>query len=75
MLDEKQFSREQLYAEIPEVVAGRKPGRARPEERILVHTTGLVSQDIALAHFVFERARKAGRGIGLPAAREGKAGG
>ena len=41
------FSREQLYAEIHELVAGTKPGRERDDERILIHTTGLVSQDVA----------------------------
>ena len=38
------------------------------DERILIHTTGLVSQDIALAHFLYTRALETGRGIWLPAA-------
>jgi alanine dehydrogenase len=62
------FSREQLYAEIHELVSGQKKGRERDDERILIHTTGLVSQDVALAHFVYERARQSGRGLWLPAA-------
>lgn len=62
------FSREQLYCEIQELVAGSKPGRARDDERILIHTTGLVSQDIALAHFIYTRALAEGRGMWLPAA-------
>jgi ornithine cyclodeaminase/alanine dehydrogenase-like protein (mu-crystallin family) len=57
-----------LYAEIHELVSGAKKGRERPGERILIHTTGLVSQDIALAHFVYERAREKGVGISLPTA-------
>jgi len=63
------FRRDQLYAEIHEVVAGQKPGRTRDDERILIHTTGLVSQDVALAHHLFTRAKEERRGIWLPAAR------
>jgi alanine dehydrogenase len=62
------FSREQLYAEIHELVAGTKKGRARDDERILIHTTGLVSQDVALAHFLYRKALADGCGIWLPAA-------
>jgi alanine dehydrogenase len=63
------FSRRQLHAEIHELVAGQKQGRERDDERILVHTTGLVSQDVALAHFVYERALAKGSGLWLPAAQ------
>jgi len=64
------FSREQLYGEIHELVAGQKKGRERDDERILIHTTGLVSQDVALAHFLYRRAVEKGRGVWLPAAGE-----
>jgi ornithine cyclodeaminase/alanine dehydrogenase-like protein (mu-crystallin family) len=57
-----------MYAEIHEVVAGSKPGRTHPQERILIHTTGLVSLDIALAHHLY--VKDVGRGISLPAARQ-----
>jgi len=67
------FSREQLYGEIHELVSGQKKGRERDDERILIHTTGLVSQDVALAHFVYERARHKGLGLRLPAAQEREA--
>jgi alanine dehydrogenase len=62
------FSREQLYAEIQELVVGQKKGRERADERILIHTTGLVSQDIALAHFLYQRALEKGLGMWLPTA-------
>ena len=62
------FSREQLYGEIHELVSGQKKGREHDDERILIHTTGLVSQDVALAYFLYERARQSGRGLWLPAA-------
>jgi ornithine cyclodeaminase len=69
MVEQGLFSRDRLYAEIQEVVAGRKPGRTHPDERILIHTTGLVAHDIALAHHLYMRAKEQGRGIRLPAAR------
>ena len=62
------FSREQLHGEIHELVSGAKKGRERADERILVHTTGLVSQDVALAHFLYQRACEKGVGIWLPRA-------
>ena len=64
------FSRELLHAEIHELVTGRKPGRERDDERILIHTTGLVSQDVALAHFIYTRALDKGCGVWLPAAHQ-----
>jgi alanine dehydrogenase len=70
MVDGGLFARDQLHAEIAEVVAGTRPGREREDERILVHTTGLVSQDVAIAHWLFEAAKASGRGIWLPAARQ-----
>jgi ornithine cyclodeaminase/alanine dehydrogenase-like protein (mu-crystallin family) len=69
MVEKGQIAREQVYAEIQEVVAGSRAGRTSKDERILIHTTGLVAHDIALAHHVFVRAKEQGRGICLPAAR------
>ncbi len=63
------FSRDQLHAEIDELVSGKKKGRERDDERILVHTTGLVSQDVALAYFIYQRAVEEGGGIWLPTAK------
>ena len=63
------FSREQLHAEIHELVSGAKRGRERDDERILIHTCGLVSQDVALAHFLYRNALGKGLGLWLPRAR------
>jgi ornithine cyclodeaminase/alanine dehydrogenase-like protein (mu-crystallin family) len=68
MIELGQFSRDELYAEIHELVSGAKKGRERADERILVHTTGLVSQDVALAHFLYRRALEKGLGMWLPTA-------
>ena len=69
MVESGQFGRERLHAEIEEVVVGAKPGRTSERERILVHTCGLVSQDVALAHHIYAAALQRGKGIWLPAAR------
>ena len=68
MVDSGQFSRDQLHGEICDVISGKVAGRESAAERILVHTTGIVSQDIAIAHFIYEQAKASGRGIRLPAA-------
>jgi ornithine cyclodeaminase len=68
MLDAGQFDRSRLHAEIGEVLAGFKPGRERDDERILVHTTGLASQDVGIAWWIYTKAREAGVGIPLPTA-------
>jgi N-[(2S)-2-amino-2-carboxyethyl]-L-glutamate dehydrogenase len=69
MIDAGQFSRKRVYAEIHEVIAGVKVGRTDNDERILIHTAGLVSQDVAIAHHLFVEAKKKGLGLWLPAAR------
>jgi ornithine cyclodeaminase len=68
MVESGLFSREQLHAEIQELVVGAKKGRQRDDERILIHTTGLVSQDVALAHFLYRNALQKSLGIWLPTA-------
>ena len=66
MVESSLFSRDWLHAEIHELVAGTKKGRERGDERILIHTTGLVSKDVALAHFLYAKALEKGVGIWLP---------
>ena len=68
MIDAGEFSRAQLHADIGEVVAGQKPGRERDDERILLHTTGMVSHDIAIAWRIYQKARELGLGVPLPTA-------
>src|SRR5262245_66383081 len=68
MIESGQFSRAQLHGEIHDLVSGKKKGRERDDERILIHTTGLASQDIALAHFLSGNALDKGLGAWLPRA-------
>jgi ornithine cyclodeaminase/alanine dehydrogenase-like protein (mu-crystallin family) len=60
------FDRHRLYGELPEIVVGAKPGRTSPDERILVRTEGLVTQDIAVSHGLYQEACKRGLGLRLP---------
>jgi len=50
------LTRESLYAELGQIVAGHRPGRERPEERILFWHRGLSTTDIAVAHLILSRA-------------------
>jgi ornithine cyclodeaminase/alanine dehydrogenase-like protein (mu-crystallin family) len=54
--------RENVYAELSEIVAGRKPGRERDDETIIFDSTGMALQDLATAAIVYDRALAAGRG-------------
>jgi ornithine cyclodeaminase/alanine dehydrogenase len=66
MLKENYLSEKDVYAELPELLAGKKPGRESDRERIFVRAIGLVNQDIALAHWIYRRAVERGIGTRLP---------
>lgn len=53
---------EHVYGEIGEIVAGHKPGRESPTERILFWHKGFAISDIMLGHLAYQKAR--GKGIG-----------
>ncbi len=52
----------ELYAQLGEIVCGKKPGRQNDQERILDHNYGMAIHDVALAQELLARAE--GRGIG-----------
>ena len=56
------LSREDLHAELGEVVGGSKPGRTDPDERIMLNPMGMAIEDVACAAAVYRRALE--RGIG-----------
>jgi ornithine cyclodeaminase/alanine dehydrogenase-like protein (mu-crystallin family) len=66
MLKEQFLSEKDLYAELPEILAGKKPGRQSDRERIFVRAIGLVNQDIAMADWIYHRALDLGVGTRLP---------
>lgn len=51
-----------IHAELGEVVAGRRPGRQRPDETFVFDSTGTAIQDVAAAALVYERIRAEGGG-------------
>ena len=54
-----------MYAELAELVSGKKLGRENPEERIMCMNLGLAIEDMATAILVYEKAKKAGVGTKL----------
>ena len=56
------MTREQVHAELADVVVGRRPGRTRREEITIFDSSGTALQDVAAAVVVYERARATGRG-------------
>jgi len=66
MLKENFLSEKDLYAELPELLSGKKPARESDRERIFIRAIGLVNQDIALAHHIYRRALENGAGTRLP---------
>jgi len=56
-IDRGLITREDIYAELGEIVAGLKPGRTRPDQITVFDSTGLAIQDIASAHVVWAKAR------------------
>ena len=66
MLKENFLSEKDLYAELPELLSGKKPARESERERIFIRAIGLVNQDIALANYVYLSALERGVGTVLP---------
>ena len=66
MLKDGFLTKNDLYAELPDLIAGRKPGRESDQERIFMRAIGLVNQDIAIADWVYRRALEVGAGTALP---------
>lgn len=51
-----------VYSTIGDIVAGKKPARQNPQERIIAIPIGMAICDIALGHAVLGKARAAGAG-------------
>lgn len=64
-VDTGRLSEQTLHAQIGEIVSGQRPGRERPDERILFWHRGLSILDVALAHLILTRAEAAGAGTML----------
>jgi len=53
------------YADLGEIVTGKKPGRQHPEERTLAMNLGLALDDMAVAPEIYRRAKELGLGTWL----------
>lgn len=62
---EGRFSREQLHAELGEIVSGKKAGRENEEEIILLNPMGMAIEDIACAEEIYRKALAQGAGTRL----------
>ena len=58
-----EMRREDVHAELADVVSGRRPGRQRDDEIIVFDSTGTALQDVAAARLVYERAVATGVGL------------
>jgi len=52
-----------VHAEIGEVLLGKRPGRESDKEVTVCDLTGIAIQDVAIAQFVYEKAKRAGKGF------------
>ncbi len=57
--------REDVHAELGEVVAGKKRGRESDAEIIVFDSTGMALQDVAAAAILYEKANRQGAGMRL----------
>ena len=56
----------EVYAELSEILSGKKRGRENLEERIMSMNLGLAIEDMATAKLIYEKAKKTGAGTELP---------
>jgi len=57
--------RADVHAELGEIVAAKKAGRASDEEIVVFDSTGMALQDVAVAALVYEKAMRQGCGVRL----------
>jgi len=56
----------EVYAELSEIISGKKHGRENSRERIMSMNLGLAIEDMATAKLVYEKAKKTEAGTKLP---------
>jgi len=64
-LDAGVVTQSHVFAELGEIVAGKKPGRQSPEELTIFDSTGMALQDVAAVVLAFEKAEQRGSGARL----------
>lgn len=61
-LSKGMLAREDIHAELGEIVSGKKSGRTSRDEITVFDSTGLAIQDVATAWLVYKKAKKVGMG-------------
>lgn len=64
-VDSGRLTAQSLHAELGQIVTGQRPGRERPEERILFWHRGLAILDIAVGQLILRKAELANAGTML----------
>jgi len=64
-VDSGRLTEQSLHAELGQIVTGQRPGRERPDERILFWHRGLAILDIAVGKLILRKAELAGAGTML----------
>lgn len=64
-IKEGQISESHIYAELGEIILGKKPGRENDKEITLFKSNGLAIQDTATAKLVYDKALAAGIGVNV----------
>jgi len=54
-----------IFAQIGEIIVGKKPGRTSEDEITIFDSTGLGIQDVAVGSVVYENALRSGMGVWL----------
>lgn len=68
-LDQQVMTKDQVHAELGEVVAGIKPGRTSSDEIIVFDSTGMALQDVVTSALVYEKAKQQGAGTTIELSR------
>ena len=59
------MTRPEVYADLGEVVSGKKMGRSSPTDTFIFDSTGSAIQDVAAAAVIYEKAREQGQGLSV----------
>ena len=62
-LEDGSMKEEDVHAELGEVLLGKKPGRESDKEVTVCDLTGIAIQDVAISQFVYEKAKRSGKGF------------
>lgn len=66
--------REDVRAELADVVSGKRAGRTSPDEIVVFDSTGTALQDVAAAALAYERAQSSGVGLTVRLGQRGRHG-